>query len=103
MKVRNVLNAPNPLVDHTDFCFQPEGSDYGALSVSITVYNLKGKAVRRFEQVFDEPGTGGMKISWDGTDERGKRLAAGLYPYKAVFRTGSGTVRETSQKLVIAR
>ncbi len=103
LKVKDLVNTPNPFADHTEFRFRPDGEGYGSLSVSITVYNLQGIPVRKLTQDFPEPGPGGLAIAWDGTDERGKLLGGGIYPYKAVFMSSSGVLRETSQKLIIAR
>ena len=51
-----------------------------AAGVSLTVYDVLGRRVR---QVWDGPlGAGTHRFVWDGRDEAGKAVAAGVYIYK---------------------
>ena len=51
-----------------------------ATQVSLTVYDVLGQQVR---QVWDGPlGAGTHRFAWDGRDEAGKSVAAGVYIYK---------------------
>ena len=51
-----------------------------AAEVSLTVYDVLGRRVR---QVWDGPlGAGTHRFAWDGRDEAGKGVAAGVYIYK---------------------
>ena len=51
-----------------------------AAEVSLTVYDVLGRRVR---QVWDGPlGAGTHRFTWDGRDENGKGVAAGVYIYK---------------------
>ena len=51
-----------------------------AAEVSLTVYDVLGRRVR---QVWDGPlATGTHRFTWDGRDEAGKVVAAGVYVYK---------------------
>jgi flagellar hook assembly protein FlgD len=97
------MNAPNPLVDHTEFIFQPEPFDGGGLDVQIKIYNLKGIQVCTLSENYDEPLTASPKISWDGTDSNGNMLSNGIYPYKIIFKAKNGAYSETTQKLMITR
>jgi len=101
--VKNVMNAPNPLVDQTNFIFQPQQSENGGLDVQINIYNLKGIQVRKLVRTYAEPMESSPKIAWDGTDANGKILSNGIYPYKIIFKAKNGAYTETSQKLIIAR
>ncbi|MFZ4521540.1 MAG: type IX secretion system sortase PorU [Bacteroidales bacterium] len=100
--VKNVMNAPNPLVDHTNFIFQQQ-VDGGGLDVQIKIYSLKGVMVRMLEKSYTDPLSSASGIAWDGTDSGGKVLENGLYPYKITFKAKSGAYTETSQKLMIIR
>ncbi len=102
LTVKNVLNAPNPMVGSTKFLFQPQLYDSGGLSVQISIYNLKGIQVRTLVQNYQDP-IDNASITWDGTDSNGQVLSNGLYPYKIVFKAANGAYSETSQKLMIAR
>ena len=51
-----------------------------AAEVSLTVYDVLGRRVR---QVWDGLlGAGTHRFTWDGRDENGKGVAAGVYIYK---------------------
>ena len=51
-----------------------------AAEVSLTVYDVLGRRVR---QVWQGPlGVGSHRFTWDGRDEAGKEVAAGVYVYK---------------------
>ena len=51
-----------------------------AMEVSLTVYDVLGQQVR---QVWDGPlGVGTHRFTWNGRDEAGKGVAAGVYIYK---------------------
>ena len=51
-----------------------------ATQVSLTVYDVLGQQVR---QVWDGPlGVGSHRFVWDGRDEEGKTVAAGMYVYR---------------------
>ena len=51
-----------------------------AAQVSLTVYDVLGRRVR---QLWQGPlGAGAHRFSWDGRDEVGKGVAAGVYIYK---------------------
>ncbi len=103
--VKNVINAPNPMFDHTSFLFQPSQSYGGALDVQIRIYNLNGMLVQTLASTYKEPMVLSMmsELSWDGTDTNGNKLSSGIYPYKIIFKGKNGTYSETSQKLVIIR
>ncbi len=52
-----------------------------AAEVSLRVYDVLGRRVR---QVWDGPlGAGSHRLVWDGRDESGKSVAAGVYVYRA--------------------
>ncbi len=58
----------------------PLGLAMDAAGVSLTVYDVLGRRVR---QVWDGPlGAGSHRFVWDGCDEVGKGVAAGVYIYK---------------------
>ena len=51
-----------------------------AAQVSLSVYDVLGRRVR---QVWQGPlGAGAHRFVWDGRDEKGKAVAAGVYIYK---------------------
>jgi len=106
LTVKQVMNIPNPVTDHTWFVFQPQQSVSEALDVLIQIYDLTGRPVKELTGYWPGQGQGSLELSrvfWDGTDAHGNLLTAGLYPYRVVFKGKTGAWSEVSQKLVILR
>jgi endonuclease/exonuclease/phosphatase family metal-dependent hydrolase len=77
---------PNPLTRGTRFAFElPE-----AASVSLEIFDLSGRRVSTL--VDGERGPGRHEVRWNAANERGGRLAAGLY--FARFRTAGLSAME---------
>jgi hypothetical protein len=105
LTVKNVMNAPNPMSDHTNFIFKPHQFDFSGVDVTVRIYNMEGTQVNLLSSSFSElaVSSGAAQISWNGTDSNGKNLPNGLYPYKISFSGRNGGYSETTQKLMIIR
>ncbi len=65
-----------------------------AAEVSLTVYDVLGRRVRR---LWEGPlGPGGHRFVWDGRDEAGKAVAAGVYVYQ-VMVDGQVAAKKTTK------
>jgi len=53
-------------------------------NVTIDVYNIRGQKVKSL--VSSEQSAGLHKVIWNGTDERGKRAASGMYFYELKYQ-----------------
>ncbi len=73
---RAVLNYPNPFETSTRFLFRLSNR----ASVTLDIYTVSGKRVRRIEQVRDG---GEVWIEWDGRDAIGDEIGNGTYLYVA--------------------
>ncbi len=62
-------------------------------SYQLKIYNAEGKLVRQWEKAQTEPAN---IIIWDGTDNQGKRMPAGIYFIKMTTET-----RDLSQKVIL--
>ena len=69
-------NYPNPFNPETVIEF----SLPGRCSVSLIVYNLLGRQVKKL--VEGELSAGNHTISWDGTDNSGSEVSTGIYLYR---------------------
>ncbi|MBI1795909.1 MAG: T9SS type A sorting domain-containing protein [Candidatus Eisenbacteria bacterium] len=69
-------NAPNPGTPGTRIQFVVPA---GARHVALSLYDATGRRVRSFSGGF---ATGMNEIAWDGTDDRGRAVAAGIYLYR---------------------
>jgi hypothetical protein len=85
-------NVPNP--------FNPETTIEFALAspqtIELSVYDVRGTRVATL--VSGPRPEGPQSVSWNGTDERGNRVASGVYVYR--LTTNQGTF---SRKMVLAR
>jgi len=79
-------NAPNPFNPATAIRF--EAAVEGA-RVRLAVYDAEGRFVR---WLFDGVAGGGSRtVTWDGRDQRGQRLASGVYYYQLESNGSSAT------------
>ena len=85
--------APNPMTDGTTIVLQAPASGE---NVQLRIYDVRGRLVRGLHSGTLPAGT--SRFAWDGRDERGTRVANGIY----VYRLESATHVET-RKLVVAR
>jgi len=84
-------NRPNPFNPVTTISLSmPISGEW-----SITVYNINGQVVREYSG-YDEAGT--VQVTWDGTDNSGRKVASGIYLYRAV----AGQYSET-RKMVLMK
>jgi hypothetical protein len=69
-------NAPNPVLDRTEIPFTlPE-----AQAVTLAIYDIQGRRVR---SLLNGPLSAGThRVSWDRTDDRGRRVGSGIYYYR---------------------
>jgi hypothetical protein len=84
-------NYPNPFNPETAISFSlPEKA-----SVSLVVYNVFGQKVRGLVSAILPAGS--YKVTWDGTDDRGNKLASGLY----FCRLSAGANISTSKMILM--
>ena len=70
-------NYPNPFNPSTTIEYNVEASGH----VSLTVYDIMGRTVRTLVNEYKESGRPDYKVVWDGRDDRGQQVSAGLYLY----------------------
>lgn len=69
-------NYPNPFNPTTTIEFSlPQTSE-----VVLRIYNLRGEVVNTLMQGTQSPGV--KSVTWDGSDDRGRQVASGLYFYR---------------------
>ncbi|MCK4511057.1 T9SS type A sorting domain-containing protein, partial [bacterium] len=85
-------NHPNPFSPSTviSFSLATRGE------VRLTVYNIQGRLIRTL--VTGSQPAGEQEVAWDGTDEYGVDVAAGVY----LYRLRSGELEET-RKMILLR
>jgi hypothetical protein len=79
-------NYPNPFNPTTEIAFGiPEAGE-----VKLAIFNLSGQLVRTL--VSGQLSAGNHRVTWNATDERGQRVASGIYLY--VLKAGSVTIHK---------
>ncbi len=71
-----LMNFPNPFNPATTIAFSVPFTAY----TTLTIFDTTGRKVRTL--VADSLHPGEYKVRWDGTDEKGVRVASGVYPYR---------------------
>ncbi len=90
-QTRLLGNSPNPVRPWTRISFLLATAPRGA--VSLQIFDPAGRRVRTFEPRFS-PGLN--QVTWDGTDDRGRLLPAGVY----LYRLGVGS-NEWNHKMIL--
>jgi hypothetical protein len=78
-------NFPNPFNPGTTLQYSlPDDGD-----VTLTLYNLRGQAVRTLARANQK--SGDHSVRWDGTNEAGERVPSGVYVYRLTVKTADRT------------
>lgn len=102
LKVEKVLNFPNPFSANTTFQFEHNRPDEN-LSVSLQIYNTQGQLIRTLYQMQKLNGNRSTALTWDGTDQSGAPLAAGVYIYRLSLSSQDGQTVAAHGKLVLVK
>jgi hypothetical protein len=100
--IGDMINYPNPFRDYTNFSFEHNNADQ-ILDVTIDIFSITGQRVKTIRSSGYAEGYRIAPIRWDGTDDNGFRLRAGIYLYRTEIRSNGGEYAEKSAKLVIYR
>ncbi len=102
IEVTEVYTYPNPLIEGTTFTFRPEASS-GAMAVAIEIYSIAGQPVRLIDVEVANTTGQPVQVYWDGTNQGGKKLSSGIYPYSVKFSGVNGSYTHTSGKVIVLR
>ena len=84
-------NEPNPVIESTKISFNL----HETAKVELNIYNLKGQLVKSLYSGVASSKT----LDWNGKDENGNELKAGVYLYKLLV---NGKIEET-KKLILMK
>lgn len=73
-------NYPNPFNSNTIIKFEITGTAGEAVWADLKVYNILGEKVKTLFEESKYPGR--YSVTWDGTDDRGEKVASGVYLYR---------------------
>jgi hypothetical protein len=89
-------NYPNPFNPSTTIRFTVPSSGMGMASVSLLIYDLKGRLVKKLVSEFLEPGL--HSVVWDGRNARGMKVASGVYVARMTVDGESRNIKMTLLK-----
>ena len=98
LKVKSVKLKiqPNPFT--TGVRVQWSGVSKGQ-KVSLKIYDVSGRLVK---ELFDKPqNPGHYETTWDGTDEKGKTVASGVYVFKLILECNDSVVAKAKKMLFL--
>lgn len=76
-ELAGISNYPNPFTASTTIVYELKAP---VTEVSLEVYNLKGQRLRQMQDI--PSGSGIHQVNWDRKDERGAKVAPGVYYYR---------------------
>jgi hypothetical protein len=90
-------NYPNPFNPTTTIKFKLPHDGF----VSIKIYDLTGRLVRT---LMNEQKVAGIhSIQWNGTDDVGQKVAAGVYLYQIEFTNADGEIMTLTKKMSLVK
>lgn len=99
--ISDLMAFPNPVGDSTRFVF---ATDAAPGPGSILLFTVAGRLAARLPlDAADFVGGGRVIVPWDARDDRGDRLANGVYLYRVELPTPAGVVSSGMQRLVLMR
>ena len=84
-------NVPNPFNPMTTIFFNLARSGL----TTLTIFDVAGNRIKTL--VNDDLEAGDHRVTWQGTDDRGRQVAAGIY----LYQLDSGTVREVKRMTLV--
>jgi flagellar hook assembly protein FlgD len=71
------------------------------LDVVLEIYSINGVLVKRFEESYNDDGYRVGPINWDGRDEYGSNLSAGMYIAKLNIYAEDGAFTSNSIRIIL--
>jgi hypothetical protein len=84
-------NYPNPFNPSTEIRFDIPAGESGTVRAFITVYDARGRLVRRL--LDEDLPAGAYRLHWDGRSDSGESLASGIYLLHLQAGRDRGTVK----------
>ncbi len=98
----HLLNYPNPMRDQTTFSWETNQVNQPQ-EIEIRIFTITGNLVKTLRQTIYSQGYRAASISWDGTQDDGRKICSGLYVYQLQLMIPDGTVKQQTSKLVVIR
>jgi flagellar hook assembly protein FlgD len=91
---------PNPFSNSTDIYFQHNKPNQN-LDVFLEIYSITGTLVKKQEESYNDNGYRIGPITWNGKDEYGGQLSAGMYIAKLGVSSSDGDFTSKSIRIIL--
>ena len=98
--IADYITYPNPFSTSTDIYFQHNKPNQN-LGVVLEIYSITGVLVKRFEETYNDDGYRVGPINWNGKDEYGGNLSAGMYIAKLNIYAEDGAFTSNSIRIIL--
>lgn len=95
----NLYNYPNPFENETSIYVEHNSPDEEA-TCTIRIYTLNGRIIKTIKKRYYLPGYVIGPFKWDGKDDRGNDVGAGLYIYNVEVITEDGKISRENGKMI---
>ena len=102
IEISHVLNYPNPFTTNTSFYFE-HNQNCNFLDVSIQVYTVSGRVVKRINKRIHNEGFRSQGIPWDGRDDYGEQLSRGVYLYNLSVKNEQGLSTDKTEAMFLLK
>lgn len=100
--VTGAYNYPNPFSETTDIVFEHNQQNVEFVTRA-EIYSITGQLVRVIEQTSAQNGSVSYPIHWDGLNNQGSKVSAGIYIYHLIIHTSDGLYTQTSGKMILQK
>jgi len=98
--ISDYTTYPNPFSNSTDLYFQHNKANQN-LDVVLEIYSITGTLVKRQEESYSDNGYRIGPIAWNGKDEYGGQLSAGMYIAKLGVSSSDGDFTSKSIRIIL--
>ena len=99
--IADFTTYPNPFSTSTDIYFQHNKSNQ-ELNYVLDIYSITGILVKRIEEsVYNSIGYRIGPINWDGKNEYGEKMSAGIYVAKLGINSSGGDFISKSIRIIL--
>jgi hypothetical protein len=100
LMLRNLRNYPNPFSGETNISLEHNRPD-NIMDVMINIYSVDGRIIKIIRTKVTPNGYTLPAVVWNGTDDGGRKVGGGLYPYTVTILTGNGEISRISGRMII--
>ena len=102
ISILNLLNAPNPVIDYTDFYFD-HNQDGQELDIILQIIDLQGREVYQTNEKIYPSGNTYGPIRWNAGSQNNYTVLPGTYVYNLVVISQNGEKIKKSGRLILLK